>query len=151
MTAATLPKQFVATGYVIENEKTLLVYHKKLRMWVAPGGHIDAHETPEQALMREIAEETGLAVEIVAEKRAPDPADGKVSFLHRPRHVQLENIDGFHQHIDLVYFCRPIGGSIRLAPNEHAAIRWFSATELRSDEITGEVRDTALLALQELA
>lgn len=23
--------------------------------------------------------------------------------------------DGFHQHIDLIYFCRPLSGSVRLA------------------------------------
>src|SRR5687768_2906104 len=101
-------KHFVATGYVVQGGKTLLVRHKKLRMWLPPGGHIDPGETPDQAVLREVAEETGLTVEIAAEKRSPDPADGKVAFLHRPRHVQLEDIPGHPQHIDLIYFCRLI-------------------------------------------
>ncbi|HVE13650.1 MAG TPA: NUDIX domain-containing protein [Elusimicrobiota bacterium] len=151
MDPRALPKQFVATGFVVEDGKTLLLFHKKLRMWLPPGGHIEERETPEAALLREVREETGLEVEIVAEKRAPDPEDGKVLFLFRPRLVQLEAIDGKHEHIDLIYFCRPTGGTLRRAEAEADGLRWFTPEELRSPEVHPEVRDSALLAIRELS
>ena len=32
---------FVATGYLVRDAKTLLLKHKKLGMWLPPGGHIE--------------------------------------------------------------------------------------------------------------
>jgi len=152
--APATERQFVATGFVVQGGKTLLVFHKKLKMWLAPGGHIDFGETPCEAVLREVKEETGLDVEIVGEKRTPDPADGKVKFLHMPRHIQLEDIadpSGFHQHIDLIYFCRPIGGRLRLADKEHDSLKWFDADQLGGPEIVEEVRDTGRMALEALS
>ena len=36
------------------------------RGWEIPGGHLNAEETPEDALIREVHEETGLVVEIMS-------------------------------------------------------------------------------------
>ncbi|MBI4056175.1 MAG: 7-cyano-7-deazaguanine synthase QueC [Elusimicrobia bacterium] len=140
---------FVATGYVVRGEKTLLLFHKKLKMWLPPGGHIDAHETPERALLREIREETGLEVEIIAERRTPDPAGGKVRYLYRPSHLQLEQV-GDHKHIDLIYFCRVISGEPIFSPAEHDQMKWFSLQDLQGPEIADEVRESATLAIKEL-
>lgn len=129
----------------------LLLLHKKLRMWLPPGGHIEERETPDEAVLREAREETGLVVEIVGPAPRPDPAGGKVRFLRRPRVVQVEAIDGLHEHIDLIYFCRPIGGRLARAESEAEQLRWFTPSELASPEVTEEVRETALLALAELA
>ena len=35
------------------------------RGWEIPGGHLNSGESPEQALIREVLEETGLDVEII--------------------------------------------------------------------------------------
>ena len=48
-----MKKDFVATGFVVYKDKTLLVRHKKLNTWLPPGGHIHEEETPEEALKRE--------------------------------------------------------------------------------------------------
>jgi 8-oxo-dGTP pyrophosphatase MutT (NUDIX family) len=40
-------------------------------MWLPPGGHIDPHELPHDAAVREVHEETGLAVAL---RTVPDPA-----------------------------------------------------------------------------
>ena len=139
---------FVATGYVVRDGKTLLLFHKKLQMWLPPGGHIDEGELPEEACRREIREETGLEVEILSPKRAPDPADGKVEYLHIPNHVQLENIPNHPQHIDLIYFCRAKDGTAVIAPNEHEEMRWHSIEDLRGSHVSEEVRITGTLAIE---
>jgi 8-oxo-dGTP pyrophosphatase MutT (NUDIX family) len=50
-----------AGGIVVSDHRVLLVHHRRLGMWVQPGGHIDSGDSgaPEAAL-REVAEETGL-------------------------------------------------------------------------------------------
>ena len=142
-------KHFVATGYVVRGGKTLLLFHKKLQMWLPPGGHIDEGEVPDQAVLREILEETGLTAEICSPKRAPDPKDGRVWYLHAPNHVQLEDIPKGHpQHIDLIYFCRVKDGAAVLAPSEHDELRWHSQEDLQGAHISEEVRITAAEAIR---
>ena len=58
-------RHFTASSYIFNNNKTLLIYHKKLKKWMAPGGHIDENEAPHEAAIRETLEETGLKVEII--------------------------------------------------------------------------------------
>ena len=43
----------------------VFVKHPK-RGWEIPGGHLNADETPEEALHREVREETGLEIKILA-------------------------------------------------------------------------------------
>ena len=55
------------TGVLIEDDEILVVKQKvsESRNWSLPGGRLERGETLEQALKREIKEETGLIVEVV--------------------------------------------------------------------------------------
>ena len=58
-----------AVGYVIQNEKLLVFTHDDVPITVTgvqvPAGTIEQTESPEDAVVREVFEETGVAVRIV--------------------------------------------------------------------------------------
>ena len=61
-----LPKVcLTAGGILIHQGKVLLIKHKKLNMWLSPGGHVDEGELPHQTAEREFLEETGVKVKTV--------------------------------------------------------------------------------------
>jgi 8-oxo-dGTP pyrophosphatase MutT (NUDIX family) len=58
------PGHFTASAFVLSPDQNslLLIFHKKLGLWLQPGGHIDpTDEGIEEASRREVAEEVGLA------------------------------------------------------------------------------------------
>ncbi len=130
-----ITRDFVATGIVVHGERVVLVLHRKLKRWLPPGGHIDTPELPDQAAIREVKEETGLDIVLVADV---EPA-GFSHALARPAGIQLEDIEPGHQHIDLIYFAKPLGDTTLTVSDESIQIGWFTLTEMRSMGVTDEV------------
>ncbi|MEX5573966.1 NUDIX hydrolase [Pseudomonas lijiangensis] len=103
-----LDRHFTASGFVLNpDRKMLLLHHRKLGVWLYPGGHIEQGETPDVAVLREIFEETGIRAELLGE-RDEELADIEtdVTVLHQPYRVLCEYIDdkrGPHYHLDLIY------------------------------------------------
>lgn len=129
MSSEKLLNHFVVSGYIVFAGRVLLVAHRKLKKWLPPGGHIEVRETPQEALIREITEEIGIPVTIIAEQDTLGD-DKSVQSLFVPHHIQLEDIDETHQHIDLVYFCKTMNNNISLEEKELISSRWFLAEEL---------------------
>ena len=73
----------VVAGYIYHNDKVLLVHHKKLDLWLPVGGHIDANETPDDALHREVKEETGMDIEILNQNSIPVDSPVKKNLADR--------------------------------------------------------------------
>ena len=117
-----------------KDKKVLLVNHKKLGVWLYPGGHIEDDETPDNAVVREVKEETGLDVEIAGDiDDYLSDKEADVSVLHRPYQILCELIKGEkpHYHIDLIYLCSVFGNNALIHnPDESDDIRFFSLSEL---------------------
>ena len=122
------PRHFTATGYVVSGDALLLHWHAKVQAWLPPGGHVEPNEDPVQAVLREVIEETGIAAEVVAASPVLDiawqaqlvpPAAILVEEIHDP-------VGGDHEHIDLIYFCRPTGA---IAPLMDGC-RWVARRDL---------------------
>ena len=92
-------------------------------MWLPPGGHIELNEDPNQAVIREVYEETSIKVELISDSEKFN-FDYPKSIIP-PEHILIEDIDdpvdGFHQHIDLIYYCKPINPQ-QVLPKEWVAI-----------------------------
>ena len=140
-------RHFTVAVFVVWEGKVLLHRHRKLGMWLPPGGHIEENELPDEAAVREVLEETGLGVRLVGERREDiaDPVQ-----LYRPAGVQLENIGPGHQHIDLIYFARP-SGSTRIRDDfSEDKVGWYGPEDWDEMRLNDEVRGWCEQALQAL-
>lgn len=103
---------------VIVDDARVLVLRRAARMtyrpghWDLPGGHLALNETMEECLLREIAEETGLTVEIERMLGLNQAQDGP--------------------YVQVIYACRLAGErrAVRLSPSEHDDARWIDADAL---------------------
>lgn len=148
-----MTRDFTVATFVIHEGKVLLLWHKKLSMWLPPGGHIEPHELPDEAAVREVREETGLEVVLLSAPALP-PIPGPRQ-LARPEGIQLEDISPGHQHIDLIYFARPADPAAvkPVANHEVERIGWYGQADLGRIPLTDEVRawvDKALTRATEL-
>lgn len=96
-----------AYAVVVEDGRVLLAQltAREGRRWTLPGGGIDHCESPEDAVRREVHEETGYTVEL----------DGLlgVDSLVVPAEGRLDGGDADLHHIRVVYRARVITGDLR--------------------------------------
>lgn len=131
---------------IIAEGKLLLILHRKLRLWLFPGGHIEKDETPDAAVRREVAEEVGLRVELVKGSASKGP--GEIEVLAVPFYVNLHSV-GDHHHVGFFYLCTTPDSRVQLNAEESDAYRWLSAGELASSPLlTGDIRKIAQLAFE---
>ncbi len=140
-------RHFTVAVFVVWEGRVLLHRHRKLGMWLPPGGHIEENELPDDAAVCEVFEETGLRVELVGDRRedVSDPVQ-----LHRPAGVQLENIEPGHQHIDLIYFAKPVGLTVIEEKFGEDKVGWYGPEDWDALPVNLEVRgwcERALVAL----
>ena len=137
----------VVSGYLIENDKVLLIDHKKLNLWLPPGGHIDPNETPDQALIREFKEETNLDIEILnKDYTLPKGNTKEVSAL--PFHINVHSV-GDHDHCCFYYICRAKNSNnIKIEKSELNDFRWFSKEELDDERILKDIKSITLRAFK---
>ena len=130
-------RHFTVAAFVVRDGKVLLHWHRKLGMWLPPGGHIEVNELPDEAAVREVLEETGVEVELLGERR--DDVEDPVQ-LHRPAGVQLEDIGPGHQHIDLIYFARPQGPPEIWDEFSTDKVGWYAPEDWNGMAVNAEVR-----------
>ena len=65
--SSKLRREPVGTIYVLNpnTKEFLLMFHRKLGGWLAPGGHVESGENPAQAALREAKEELGVDLDLV--------------------------------------------------------------------------------------
>ncbi|MGC8567658.1 MAG: NUDIX hydrolase [Candidatus Micrarchaeia archaeon] len=129
-------KKCIVAGAVIfgKDYKVLLIKHKKLGVWLYPGGHLEENENPIQCAIREAKEETGIDIKILDIRKEAQKFE-YAQILPMPIAILLENVnykEGAHEHFDLVYASEAESDSISLNEKETEGIRWFTEDEIDS-------------------
>ena len=125
-------------AFIEHNKRLLLVFHKKLQVWICIGGHVEMDEDPEMALWREIFEETGLTkhnlqlIDLAQER--PEESSTGIKILPIPFDftVYFVGTSKIHRHIDLAYLLKSKTDKITHNINESTQYSWFSLHELEA-------------------
>ncbi len=151
-----------AVAFCFHKSKVLLVKHKKLKIWLAPGGHVDDGELPHQAAQRECWEETGIKVKAVSNTQVastysqfvPNPLYSNLHWISRDNFdTRRKSADpsqpntstlwprGCEQHLVLAYLVKPVG-STKLKQNieETDGIGWFTLSESQKLDTTPDIK-----------
>lgn len=122
----------VTGSAVVVGPRGLLLHrHKRLGLWLQPGGHVEPGETPWEAARREVLEETGLQVD-------PTPAGpGSGALVHVDVHPGPRG----HTHLDLRYLFAGPDADPAPPPDESPDVRWFGW------EAAEAVADAGLIAV----
>ena len=111
------PTHVTGSAVVVGPPGVLLHRHKKLGLWLQPGGHLDPGETPWEAARREAEEETGLRFA---------PWGGTPPLAHLDVHPGGSG----HTHLDLRYVLEVAGDDTPRPPEgESQQVRWFTWDE----------------------
>ena len=65
-----MPEEHSAGGIILEDGRILVILAQNLKgdkVWTFPKGHLETGETPRQAALREVSEETGWDCEIISD------------------------------------------------------------------------------------
>jgi len=113
------PTHVTGSAIVVGRRGIVLHRHKRMGIWLQPGGHLEPGEAPWQAARREAGEETGLDLR--------HPAAGP-----RLGHVDVHRAPLGHVHLDLRYLLLAADGDPEPAPGESPDVRWFTWPEARA-------------------
>lgn len=151
---------FTASGILIHQNRVLLIKHKKLQVWLNPGGHLEGDEVPHQAAEREFFEETGVKVRAINPFKMPEVPNTECQFFPAPFSINLhwvshENYErrlagkshdplwsrGCEQHYNTMHLVTPVEGvEFQQNHQETEGIAWYNRDEVHKLEMYDEVK-----------
>ncbi|MBP5489839.1 MAG: NUDIX domain-containing protein [Lachnospiraceae bacterium] len=99
-----------ARGIIERDGKFLVMHSRKYGYYKFPGGGIEAGEDPKEALIREVAEETGCVV-------IPESIEEYGSVFRRE--LDTDNPDGIFEQENYYYFCKVSEESVERKPEDY--------------------------------
>lgn len=139
-------RDFTASGFVVDAGRVLLVDHAKLGRWLQPGGHVETRETPVEAAVREVREETGVVMAVHESLHPVDDPTGSET-LPQPFRVNLHEVHPGHWHVDFAYL-GTVDRTTEPADDEPDEARWFTPDEVETlDRVDEHTRSMAVRAI----
>ncbi len=131
----------VTTIVFDERRRLLLARHAEGGVWLAPGGSIEPNESPADAAVREMWEETGLLVEPVRVLGVYGGPGFQVTYANGDRVAYLMT----------VFECRVLGGETRPDGLETLELAYVSRAELETLNLAPWARAILPAVFQERA
>ncbi|MBM3898151.1 MAG: NUDIX domain-containing protein [Thaumarchaeota archaeon] len=109
---------------IINSDKILLVKSPKWKhqKWTVPGGHIEVGESAEQAIVREVKEETGLDVIPIKLLLVQEAIFSEE--YYKPMHYLFFD-----------FLCRASNSDVKLDNRELGEYRWFNDKEVHKADV----------------
>lgn len=145
---------FTVSGYIVHDDKTLLIKHKYLPIWTPPSGHIEVDQTPIEALFAEIKEEAGIAAEslklIPTQLYRPEFNRSETAEeLPLPFDFEVHQVIDGHRHINVSYILQSNTNNVEPDVGESNTFKWFTVDELRAFEDTNKsIISSAIFAIE---
>lgn len=151
MTDGGTLRHLTVTGFLVHDGRVLLHWHRRNQLWLPMGGHIEPNEDPIEAVLREVAEESGVAAEVMP--TAPPLPFSNIAQRPPPTTILLAPVkscglarrlgwDGAVEHIDLVYYTRPTDGLAGLRLDD-PTMRWLDASAIEANVAVAPSADVA--------
>lgn len=123
-----------AVGSVVafHPHEVLLVRHPRYGLWLPPGGCVEPNETPWEAVVREVLEETGL---VLTEERCVDFAQWGVAGLFR----YDEHLAGDALHMNFSFAAWAPEGEVKIS-SEHDTFAWRVMPDFAARDLPDNVR-----------
>ncbi len=102
-----------------ETERILVVKSTERGLWMPPSGAIDLGETPAQAIVREIREESGVDATVTSLLAVHGGPDCRVVYANGDE----------VEYIPIVFECLAVGGSPRADRDETSAARFVDESD----------------------
>ncbi|MDP3339865.1 NUDIX hydrolase [Frigidibacter sp.] len=121
---ATPPRHLVSYFALIDGDWILLVDHINAKLWLPPGGHVEAGETPRQTVEREVHEELGI------------PADFLVPYPIFLTVTETVGLTAGHVDVSLWFVLKGCRGQpLDFDHSEFHEVRWFHRDALPLDRM----------------
>ena len=140
---------FTVEVFIVHKNKVLLRLHDKYKIWLSVGGHIELHEDPTEAAIKE---EVGLDVKLLEDAHLFPPVVKNGRALSPPRFINRHNISPAHEHVVFIYFASTESTDVVEPENEQSGgCTWATKEDLENMDLLPEIKFYAARALDELS